>query len=75
MEVKSQKRNLNETVQRQREENHKRVVILEPERGDSVKGEEDLKWKVGNLNKKTEKCTLFSSLAWLSVPSKMSSYS
>ena len=49
--------------------------ILEPERGDSIKREEDLKWKVGNLDKKTEKCTLFSSLAWLSAPSRISSYS
>ena len=24
--------------------------ILEPERGDSIKREEDLKWKVGNLD-------------------------
>lgn len=37
----------------------KKSGILEPERGENIKREEDLKWKVGNSNKKTEMYIVF----------------
>lgn len=48
----------------------KKSGILEAKRGGSIKREEVLKWNMGNLNKKTESCTLFSSSAWLGAPSQ-----